>query len=91
TMNEYLVMAIAADCIKRYYEMRNKEVLLSVGTAEYGPRVQQAIAESGLSAKEFCERKMNEYKETLNNAKVTYTDFSRNTELRHEISVNHIW
>ncbi|CAG8515544.1 451_t:CDS:10 [Diversispora eburnea] len=90
-MNEYLVMAIAADCIKRYYEMRNKEVLLSVGTAEYGPRVQQAIAESGLSAKEFCERKMNEYKETLNNAKVTYTDFSRNTELRHEISVNHIW
>ncbi|CAG8452032.1 4541_t:CDS:10 [Acaulospora morrowiae] len=91
SMNEHLFNAIAADCIKRYYEMRGRKVLLSVGTAEYGHKVQQAVAESGLTAQEFCEKKMIGYKEVLDAAKVMYTDFIRTTELRHEKAVTYLW
>ncbi|RIB04947.1 tRNA synthetases class I (M)-domain-containing protein [Gigaspora rosea] len=84
--------AIAADSLKRYYELKGLEVKLSVGASEYGAlKVKSILGRTDLNLQEQCKNISDKYKNLLDAAMVSYTDFIRTTEKRHENAVEHVW
>ncbi|CAG8798026.1 21846_t:CDS:2, partial [Dentiscutata erythropus] len=92
TIISSLYTAIAADSLKRYYELKGLEVKLSVGTSEYGAlKVKNVLGRTDLNLQEQCKNISNKYKKLLDAAMVSYTDFIRTTEKRHENTVGYVW
>ncbi|CAG8783323.1 8789_t:CDS:10 [Gigaspora margarita] len=92
TIISSLYTAIAADSLKRYYELKGLEVKLSVGASEYGAlKVKSILGRTDLNLQEQCKNISDKYKKLLDAAMVSYTDFIRTTEKRHENAVEHVW
>lgn len=61
------------------------------GTDEHGLKIQQAAAAAGTSPAELCERISGLFRRALSQAGVSYTDFTRTSEPRHQRAVRHFW
>ncbi|CAG8844510.1 23861_t:CDS:2, partial [Racocetra persica] len=91
TIISSLYTVIVADALKRYYELKGLEVKLSVGTSEYGALKVRNILKPDLDLQEQCKNVSNKYRKLLDVAMISYTDFIRTTEKRHENAVEHVW
>lgn len=61
------------------------------GTDEHGLKIQQAAAAAGTSPPELCERVSGLFRQALTQAAVSFTDFIRTSEPRHQQAVRHFW
>lgn len=61
------------------------------GTDEHGLKIQQAAAEAGTSPPELCARVSALFRQALTQAAVSFTDFIRTSEPRHQRAVCHFW
>ncbi|MBE0446867.1 MAG: methionine--tRNA ligase [Actinobacteria bacterium] len=82
---------IIADVIARYKRLTGYDVLFLTGTDEHGQKVEKAARDRGLSPQEHCDLMVGPWKELWRRLNVSYDDFIRTTEERHERVVQSIF
>ncbi|NXJ70817.1 SYMM protein, partial [Rostratula benghalensis] len=88
----HLYSALLADALHRYRCLcGDGPSRLSTGTDEHGLKIQQAAAAAGTSPPELCERVSGLFRQALTQAAVSFTDFIRTSEPRHQRAVRHFW
>lgn len=81
---------IQADVIARYKRLQDFEVHFSTGTDEHGLKIQRKAEEAGKSPKEFADEMGEYFKDAWDLLNISYDDFIRTTERRHEKIVQEI-
>ncbi|XP_061862599.1 methionine--tRNA ligase, mitochondrial [Colius striatus] len=88
----HLYSALLADALHRHRGLRAAgPSRLSTGTDEHGLKIQQAAAAAQTSPPELCERVSGLFRQAFTRAAVSFTDFIRTSEPRHQRSVRHFW
>ncbi|MBN1334096.1 MAG: methionine--tRNA ligase [Synergistales bacterium] len=82
---------IAADVMTRYRKMCGYDVFFCTGTDEHGQKIQRTAKEKGLSAQELADRTVLNFKDLWKILNISYDDFIRTTEVRHEETVQYIF
>jgi len=82
---------IAADVMTRYKKMSGYDVFFCTGTDEHGQKIQRSAQEKGLTAQELADKTVLNFKELWETLNISYTDFIRTTDKRHEETVRYIF
>ena len=75
---------VAADAAARYQRLAGEPTYFLTGTDEHGQKVERAAREHGMSPKEWTDSMIPSWKSVWANLDVSYDDFIRTTEERHE-------
>jgi methionyl-tRNA synthetase len=78
---------VACDVIARYHRIRGEDVFLLTGTDEHGLNIQRAAEREGLAPQEFVDRMEPRWREVWERLEISFTDYIRTTEPRHEAAV----
>ncbi|MEW6075454.1 MAG: methionine--tRNA ligase [Candidatus Omnitrophota bacterium] len=80
---------IAADTMARFMRgvLKKENVLFLTGTDEHGQKIQKAADEAGLSAQEFVDKVVVQFKGLWEKLNISYDDFIRTTQQRHITTV----
>ncbi len=78
------------DCIKRYKELRGYDAYMLTGLDEHGQKIQTVAEKNGLTPKEYVDTMAKKAKELWNLMDISYNDFIRTTDERHEKVVKKI-
>jgi len=78
---------IAADTLARFYRNRNYEVYFLTGTDEHGQKIAKAAQNEKLDSLKFADKMVNRFKDLWQKLNISYDDFIRTTEKRHEKTV----
>ena len=78
---------IAADSIARFHRIMGEDVLFLMGTDEHSLNVQKQAQNLGLETVEYCDNMAREFEGTWKQLFISYDDFIRTTEPRHEETV----
>ena len=78
---------VAADVLARYYRQKGRDVFFLTGTDEHGENIAQAAAKAGKSPQEFVNEIAQSFKQAWKKLNISYNDFIRTTEKRHEKGV----
>jgi methionyl-tRNA synthetase len=81
---------IMADAMARYRRLRGDRVWFLTGTDEHGDKIAQAAAQAGVSPQEHADRNAAAFREAWRRLGITYDDFIRTTEPRHQAVVQQI-
>jgi methionyl-tRNA synthetase len=76
---------------KRYWEFQGYKTMYSIGTDEHGLKIQQQAELEGTTPLKWCDRITVEFKKLFDSANISYSDYIRTTEKRHEKAVHEIW
>ncbi|XP_062440576.1 methionine--tRNA ligase, mitochondrial [Rhea pennata] len=88
----HLYSALLADALHRHRRLRGAGPgRLSTGTDEHGLKIQQAAAAAGVSPPQLCAQVSGLFRHVLTQAAVSFTDFIRTSEPRHQQAVQHFW
>jgi len=82
---------IAADVLARYRRQCGFDVHFLTGTDEHGLKVQRAAEEHGCTPRELADRVVAQYREAWDLLEISYDDFIRTTEPRHERTVQTVY
>jgi methionyl-tRNA synthetase len=75
---------VCADVIARYKRLRGFKVHFSTGTDEHGLKIQRYAEAAGKKPKEFVDEMATKFREMCDLLNISYDDFIRTTEPRHE-------
>ncbi len=75
---------IAADALARYRRMTGHDVFFLTGLDEHGQKVAQAADENGMTPQAWVDSIAPKFQEAWDMLDITYDDFIRTTEPRHE-------
>ena len=75
---------VAADVLARFRRLQGREVHFLTGTDEHGEKVLRTAQEKGLAPKEWTDQIVPRWKEVWEALDISYDDFIRTTEARHE-------
>jgi methionyl-tRNA synthetase len=76
--------SLAADVAARYQRARGREVHFQTGTDEHGQKIEQAATAQGLQPLQLADRVVERFRGLWRQMGITYTDFIRTTEPRHQ-------
>ena len=82
---------LEADIIARYKRLKENDVHFSVGTDEHGLKIQRTAKEQGKTPQKFVDEMSETFKELFDKLNISYNDFIRTTEKRHEKTVHNIY
>jgi len=82
---------VAADCLARFYRMREYDVFFLTGTDEHGEKIATAAEKENLTPEELADRTSQVYKDTWQKLNISYTKFIRTTEKQHEEIVKKVF
>lgn len=82
---------VAADAISRYKRFAGYDVRFLTGTDEHGEKIQKKAQEAGLPPIEYLDGMIEEIKKLWATMEISYDDFIRTTEPRHEERVQKIF
>lgn len=82
---------IVADVIARYQRLRGREVFFLTGSDEHGQKIQRAAEKEGLTPRRLADRVVGTFLELWELLGISYTDFIRTTEPRHEEVVQKVF
>lgn len=82
---------IACDAMARYKRLRGYDVFYLTGTDEHGQKLQKRAEEEGLTPLEFIDPIVDWIKDLWAKLDISYDDFIRTTEPRHEEIVKKIF
>jgi methionyl-tRNA synthetase len=85
----YTVMA--TDTIARFQRLDGYDVRFLTGTDEHGLKMQQTAVKEGLTPLELADRNSERFREMDAALNISYDDYIRTTEKRHERSVQALW
>jgi len=75
---------IVADAIARFKRLQGFDVHFSTGTDEHGLKIQRCAEREDKTPKEFVDEMSQRFKEMCKELGISYDDFIRTTEKRHE-------
>jgi methionyl-tRNA synthetase len=78
---------VAADFIARYRRQQGRSVYFLTGTDEHGERILRTAEENGLTPIEWADQIVPRWTEVWSALDISYDDFIRTTEERHEVPV----
>ncbi|MEX0649738.1 MAG: methionine--tRNA ligase [Candidatus Andersenbacteria bacterium] len=78
---------IAADVLARYHRKKGDDTFLLTGTAEHGTKIAFSAEKAGKSPQEFTNENAQKFKLAWEKLDISYDDFIRTTEARHEAAV----
>jgi methionyl-tRNA synthetase len=82
---------IAADVLARYQRVKGYEVHFLTGTDEHGQKMWKAAEAAGKSPQQFVDEIVLRFKSAWKTLSITYDDFIRTTEPRHQKCVQEIF
>ena len=75
---------IAADVLARFHRMKSEKVFFLTGTDEHGEKVAKAAEANHKTPKEWCDENAAKYQMVWDTLEVTYDNFVRTTDEKHE-------
>ena len=81
---------ILADVIARVKRLGGTQTKFVTGLDEHGQKVQQGAEKEGIEPQERCDRIAEEFKEVLNQLRISHDDYIRTTEERHKHVVSEL-
>ncbi|MBV8689518.1 MAG: class I tRNA ligase family protein, partial [Candidatus Eremiobacteraeota bacterium] len=81
---------IVADVLARTARTRGETFFLT-GTDEHGQKVAEAAAAAGMSPQEWCDRLIPRWQNLFGRFDISYDDFIRTTQMRHELVVQRVF
>jgi methionyl-tRNA synthetase len=81
---------VAADTIARYHRLRGEDVVFLTGTDEHGQKLQRAAEAAGLDPQAWVDRMEPRWREVWDRLDISFDDYIRTTEPRHEAVVRKI-
>lgn len=75
---------IAGDILARYHRLTGKKVFFLTGTDEHGEKIAQTAKMQGKKPEEWVDHMAERFKELWQKLDISYDDFIRTTEERHE-------
>ena len=81
---------IACDVLSRFRRLQGDEVLFVTGTDEHGQKIKEAASEKGMEPSVFVDNVVPRFKDLWERLNISYDDFIRTTEPRHEKVVKKI-
>lgn len=82
---------VAADALARYHRLRGTDTWFLTGTDEHGQKMERAAREAGKEPIQFIDEIVDWIKELWSTLRISYDDFIRTTEPRHEKRVQEIF
>lgn len=82
---------VAADALARYHRRRGHETWFLTGTDEHGQKIERRAAEAGKTPIQYVDEIVAGIKELWRALHISYDDFIRTTEPRHERAVQRIF
>ncbi|MFO7898562.1 MAG: methionine--tRNA ligase [Planctomycetota bacterium] len=82
---------IAADVLARYHRLCGRRVHFLTGTDEHGIKIQRAADANNETPIQLADRVVERSRSLWNQLDITYDDFIRTTEPRHEKVVQHVF
>ncbi len=82
---------VAADALARYHRRRGHDTWFLTGTDEHGQKIERAAAAAGKSPQEFVDEIVDWIKKLWQALHISYDDFIRTTDSRHEKAVQKIF
>lgn len=82
---------ILADFLKRLYQLKGYDVLLTTGTDEHGDKIGRLAKQNGITPQQFVDDRSILFKNMADLVQMDYDDFIRTTEHRHELVVRDLW
>lgn len=82
---------VAADALARYHRRRGHDTWFLTGTDEHGQKIERRAAEAGKAPLAYVDEIVASIKELWQALHISYDDFIRTTEPRHEQSVQRIF
>ncbi|GAA4706729.1 methionine--tRNA ligase [Brevibacillus fulvus] len=82
---------IASDALARYKRLRGYDVYFLTGTDEHGQKLQERAAAEGLEPLQFIDPIVDWIKDLWQKLDISYDDFIRTTQPRHELIVQKIF
>ena len=83
--------SVAADTLARFKKLTGHDVYFLTGTDEHGQKIEQRAGQAGVSPQQFVDHIVSGIKELWKIMDVSYDDFLRTTEKRHETAVQRIF
>ncbi|MDR0591174.1 MAG: class I tRNA ligase family protein [Candidatus Nomurabacteria bacterium] len=84
---DYLI----ADIWARYQKQMGHEVRFQVGTDEHGNKIAAKARDVGQNLQVFVDENYAEFKKFVDSMNISYTDFIRTTDPKHQAAVQYIW
>lgn len=82
---------VLADVVKRWEQIKGKEVYLCTGTDEHGMKIQRAAAKEGMDPKAFCDNNSIKFRDLAASANISNDFFIRTTDDEHKQAVADFW
>jgi len=82
---------VAADALARYHRRRGHETWFLTGTDEHGQKIERAAAGVGKTPQQFVDEIVDWIKDLWKALHISYDDFIRTTDERHEKAVQKIF
>lgn len=82
---------VAADAIARYKRFTGHDVRFLTGTDEHGEKIQKTANEKGMAPIDYLDDIVGDIKKLWQTMEISYDDFIRTTEKRHEKAVQNIF
>ena len=82
---------VMADAMARFRRMQGYDVRFLTGTDEHGQKIQTLAEEKGVTPQEYVDEIVDGIKDLWKTMEISYDDFIRTTEERHQTRVQQIW
>ena len=82
---------VMADAMARFKRLAGYDVMFLTGTDEHGQKIQKKAEEKGVTPKEYVDEIVANIKDLWKTMEISYDDFIRTTEPRHEKRVQEIF
>jgi len=82
---------VCADAIARWHRLKGEKVHFSTGLDEHGLKIQRSAEKAKKSPEEFVKETGKLFLELCKKYRISYDDFIRTTEKRHETAVKDIF
>ena len=82
---------VALDVLARHKRLKGQDVRFLTGTDEHGANIEKSAAAKGVSPKEWTDEVSAKYKEMWKTLNISYDDFIRTTDAKHEHVVQAIF
>ncbi len=82
---------VAADALARYHRLRDEEVFFVTGTDEHGQKIEERAQQAGKTPIAYVDEIVADIRDLWQLLQISYDDFIRTTEPRHEHVVQEIF
>ncbi len=82
---------VLADVLSRYHRLKGEKTFFLTGTDEHGVNIERLVLAKGISPQQHCDELASEFIKTWGSLHISYDDFIRTTEKRHEEIVQKVF